>query len=498
MKKLFYFSLLLSVAVSVTVSSCKKELNSLNTIAGNQPPVAIAGPDQLITLPTDSALLDGSPSGDPDGTISSFLWTKILVPAAFNFINSNTKQTRLTSLVEGSYWFELKVTDEAGLSSKDTVKLIVVKAPVETVHVDCNGNIRPQVPAQLIPVSTLSVPREGMAVSAAGDKILFAGGFSGNYSSGFKHYSNVDIIDLTTNSRATAALSQARAGIATAVHENIVYFAGGNLSKSVDIYDASRNQWFRQELSIGRSHIAAAAVGNKVLFAGGIGEGFYSPHWSSAPLDIYNVSSNTWSAGILPGRETGDNIGVAGIATTTIGNKIYFAGNASDWFAWDFGTISSTINIYDAGDNNWSTSELSIPRGFMASIAIGNKNYWAGGLYKQPYDPFSTLVEIRDMNTDVSKFDCLFQPNAFFSAVLKNNKIVFFTSGVNVPMYWSSVNPPVMNKFDIYDITSNSWSIGVLPVDIYGAAVISSNNTIYVAGGYVNGSLSNQVYKLEF
>jgi N-acetylneuraminic acid mutarotase len=55
-----------------------------------------------------------------------------------------------------------------------------------------------------------------------------------------------------------------------------------------------------------------------------------------------------------------------------------------------------------------------------------------------------------------------------------------------------------MNKFDIYDITTNTWSIGVLPANIYGSSVISVNNTIYIAGGYVNDVLSNQVWKLEF
>jgi hypothetical protein len=55
-----------------------------------------------------------------------------------------------------------------------------------------------------------------------------------------------------------------------------------------------------------------------------------------------------------------------------------------------------------------------------------------------------------------------------------------------------------MDKFDIYDIFTDSWSIGVLPVNIYGSSIISLNNTIYVAGGYVNGVLSNQVWKLDF
>ena len=50
---------------------------------GNKPPTAIAGPDQVITLPTDSISLDGRASSDPDGTISEWLWTKISGPASF-------------------------------------------------------------------------------------------------------------------------------------------------------------------------------------------------------------------------------------------------------------------------------------------------------------------------------------------------------------------------------------------------------------------------------
>jgi hypothetical protein len=38
--------------------------------ASNKPPLAVAGLDLVITLPTDSRLLDASKSSDPDGKIS--------------------------------------------------------------------------------------------------------------------------------------------------------------------------------------------------------------------------------------------------------------------------------------------------------------------------------------------------------------------------------------------------------------------------------------------
>ena len=71
-------------------------------MGGNNPPPdtfkkspkANAGPDQEITLPTDSVLLDGTTSSDPDGTISEWLWTKISGPASFTVINSSTLQSK--------------------------------------------------------------------------------------------------------------------------------------------------------------------------------------------------------------------------------------------------------------------------------------------------------------------------------------------------------------------------------------------------------------------
>jgi len=53
--------------------ACKKETSCENCKEGNKQPIAIAGPDQVITLPTDSVLLDGSSSSDLEGIISEWL-----------------------------------------------------------------------------------------------------------------------------------------------------------------------------------------------------------------------------------------------------------------------------------------------------------------------------------------------------------------------------------------------------------------------------------------
>ncbi|HEU4607116.1 MAG TPA: kelch repeat-containing protein [Chitinophagaceae bacterium] len=488
MKKIVVFLALFLPAAAFFISCNKDSPQSTVNTPLNRPPVADAG-DKTITSFTNTVKLSGTASNDPDNNITGYQWSKVSGPSSCTITDPNAKETQVIHLTEGIYQFELKVTDAGGLFDKDTVSVSVT---ISAATADCKGNIRPQVNAQLIPVSSLSITREKVSVATAGNKIVFAGGYSGSNTSGWHFYSRVDILDIVTNTWTTAELSQARWGMATAVLGNKIFFAGGvagvgQYTTRVDIYDVATNTWSKSELSLARVEMAAAAAGNKVVFAGGAsGNGFTYTN----RVDIYDASAGTWSMASLTDQ-------AVGTAATVIGTKIYFAGNASDWWAWDFGTITPTISIYDASDNTWSTSQLSMSRGYLAGIAVGSKNFWAGGLYKQPQDPFTNQVEIRDMITGASTFECLSQPNAFFSAVLKNNQIVFFTSDVDVPVYWTS-NPPVMNRFDIYNIKDNAWSIGILPVNIRSSSIISADNTIYVAGGYVNGVLSNKVWKLEF
>jgi hypothetical protein len=90
----------------------------------NLAPVAHAGPDQTISLPTDFTNLDGS-GDDADGTVVSYIWTKISGPVSYNISNPVQPHTTISSLVEGSYLFELKVTDNEGAIGRDTVMVKV-------------------------------------------------------------------------------------------------------------------------------------------------------------------------------------------------------------------------------------------------------------------------------------------------------------------------------------------------------------------------------------
>jgi hypothetical protein len=396
MKELIKFSTSFLIAVFVFVS-CKKEKTSAS-LPDNEAPVANAGADLIIV--TDSVELRGSGS-DRDGQIIDYRWSKLTGPAQYTIANPNVAATTAKNLLEGIYLFQLEVKDNRGALAKDTVKVIVV---------GCTADGRPVINAHLIPIGTLSQARAGMAVGAAGSKILFAGGVNDDNNG----TSRVDIYDIITNRWSIAELSIGRHDIGVTTADNKIFFGGGDTTDgfgeyeteyaNVDIYDASANRWSVDYLSVPRKWHAAASVGSKVFFAGGCCD--------RSSINIYNTSVNGWSTGEL--SEARHNL-----SAVTAGNKIYFAGGES------LPNASAKIDIYDNASSSWSESSLAEPKDEMASISVGNNIYWAGGY--NGTNNLSSLVEIKDINTQISTFACLFQPNAGFDAVLKNNQIVFFT-----------------------------------------------------------------------
>jgi len=84
-------------------------------------PIADAGADKVVSLPVDSIVLYGNGRG---GTIVSYTWTKISGPAQFTISNAGNATAKLTNLTVGTYKFQLRVTNNAGLSASDTVNVV--------------------------------------------------------------------------------------------------------------------------------------------------------------------------------------------------------------------------------------------------------------------------------------------------------------------------------------------------------------------------------------
>jgi Predicted peptidase len=95
-------------------------------VPDNKVPKANAGADQVITLPLDSARLDGSQSSDEDGYIQSYQWKQKSGPSTAVILNASSATTAVNGLVNGEYVFELTVKDNKGTTSTATVTIKVV------------------------------------------------------------------------------------------------------------------------------------------------------------------------------------------------------------------------------------------------------------------------------------------------------------------------------------------------------------------------------------
>lgn len=428
----------------------------------------------------NSVILSGTASTDPDHNIRDYYWRNISGPNSYIIISAGNVNTTVTSLQEGIYEFELKVTDSGNLFSMDTVKVTVLPQPTNS----CNQT-RPIVNAQLTQIGSLSQARYFIAVASAGDKIFYAGGRTGQYGSWINLYT-IDIFNTVTNTWSINSLSEARFDIGAIAAGNKIFFAGGRkdvngnqtaVTSTVDIYDLSTNTWSVSNLSVPRSNLATATVGNKVFFAGGEpANGF------SDKIDIYDLSTESWSSAYLSEPRTG-------ISAVTLQNKVYFAGGSS--YSSNTTGVSDHIDIYDNATSSWSVAKLLEGRMDLSATTVGNKIFWAGGETWPGLGVFTCGVEIFDVSTGTSTTNYLhneiwWQYNSGQQAVVNNNKIAFCITP------WSSPN------FDIYDVNTNTWSIGVLPFVTTNSTIIKVNNSIYLAGGHVNGVLTNKVWKLEY
>jgi hypothetical protein len=92
-------------------------------------PVANAGVDDVITLPTATGNLNGSGSTDADGTITAYLWTKSAGPSGGAITAPTSATSAVTGLLAGVYTYILQVTDNDGNVSYDSKTITVNPAP---------------------------------------------------------------------------------------------------------------------------------------------------------------------------------------------------------------------------------------------------------------------------------------------------------------------------------------------------------------------------------
>ena len=471
----------------------------------NRPPVANAGADKTIALPDNTMTLDGSGSTDPDSNIIAYTWTKVSGPSSSDITNANSEQAQAINLVQGTYQFELKVTDAGGLFSKDTMQVVVDN----TVLTSC--------PFQKTLIGTIYPYRYGFQTAIAGNKIVFAGGFEIDNNVGSLPSSKVNIFDMVTQTWSSADLTNHGGHVAAIAVGDKIFIAGGTVanggsggiaSSRVDIYNTTDNTWTRTELSEARSAISAVRAGNKILFAGG---------GTSTKVDIYDMSSSSWSAtdiqhkiygatalgnkAILQGQAVFHIYDASNnswstyptgrdyhdISSATLGNKIYLAGGYDGGYGGN--NFSDIVHTYDVSSNSWSSTTMSMPKGGIRSIAANGKVFWAGGFDSiwingtEENARYVNDVEIYDVATGTRSHHYMNLQGLLYDGFGKVNNHVLFRAP--------------SNDLHIYNLNSQTWTICNTDMG-WSPQAISIGNTIYVAGpvGAQAGNLN--VWKLEF
>ena len=160
----------------------------------------------------------------------------------------------------------------------------------------------------------------------------------------------------------------------------------------------------------------------------------------------------------------------------SVGNKLIFP----QW--GEFGeNETNKINIYDIPTQNWTVTQTSKARSAVETIVAGNKIFFAGGLdYDEVnynvYVPVST-VDIYDITTNTWTINNLSEARGNIKATVAGTKILF-AGGTKAGNVLSA-------KVDIYDLQTNTWSSANLNggARAVAATVTSQNKSLFI-GGY--------------
>ena len=132
----------------------------------NQAPVANAGADKLVNLPTNTVTITGSGT-DADGTIATYAWTKLSGPEPGTIVSPGAATTDINALVGGVYQFQLTVTDNSGASSTDIVQVTVNQAPVANAGADKLVNL----PTNTVTITGSGTDADGTIATYAWTKL---------------------------------------------------------------------------------------------------------------------------------------------------------------------------------------------------------------------------------------------------------------------------------------------------------------------------------------
>lgn len=308
--------------------------------------------------------------------------------------------------------------------------------------------------------------RTYVGATSAGGQAFFAGG-----GHPFTSFSDaVDVYDATVGpptdpaAWSAATLSQARAGVAATAVGGKVLFAGGAyqgfglpVSDVVDVYDLASGTWSVASLSEARTEDAATSVAGHALFAGGNPNDLGDPGPPSARIDVYTAATDSWSQATLA-------VPRLAVKATSVGPYALFAGGNT----FTFGSASDVVEVYDStvgpptDPAAWSIAHLSQPRAVGAATSAGGKAFFAGGSAEVAPGVFETVATVDVYDSCVGppsdpgawSVTYLSTPRVFLAAASQGDEALF-AGGVR---FFSDGSSTYYDVVDVFDAATNTWS----------------------------------------
>ncbi len=314
----------------------------------NQPPIANAGTDQEITLPTNSILLTGIGT-DADGIVASYAWTKISGPASGTIASPATASTAINNLVQGTYQFELRVTDNSGAVEKDTMQVTVNPQPVsaklttaaiETIN--CSGNS-----------STVNVTANGGVAPYTG-----TGSFNADAGKGTLK------ISFPTSVSTTQTTIYFKVGNVVAGKSYVLRFTTLGSTDNVPM-DITLKKYVSPFTSLATSKTTTFGTSIKqheFIFTPTISDtDSRIDLWLTQNSGITYLDNIAFFEADTTGRLTSNNVVPKGQFETDISAIRFWSSNNNQLVQWDNTSKIGNINYYTVTDSSGSVSTVGLP-----------------------------------------------------------------------------------------------------------------------------------------
>ena len=235
----------------------------------------------------------------------------------------------------------------------------------------------------------------------------------------------------------------------------------------VQLYDGETGRWATSALSEMRGDFTVTTVGDQALFIGGVGAG-----GPSTTVDIYNSTTDQWSAGRLSypswGGGTVDDPAANRVAVT-VGSRVVLLGSYTD----TAGRIPDALDVYDSATGDWSTVPLRRLREHPLMVAVGTQVLFVTGTGPDQW----TLVDIYDTATGLWTTGNRTQACTPQVATVGTRALLACGRGVN----------GLADVVDIYDSRTGQWSVGRLSRARTNVTVATVGDQVLFAGGVLSG-----------